>query len=408
MSHAPTLHAPRPGPALAGVRVLELGGYLASPFAGNILRHLGAEVIKIEPLDGDPTRTIKGGTPGGTFIAYSAGKKSVCLDLACDGGQDALARLLPTADVLIHNFSVGTARKLGVTRERCHRIHPGLVHCHISGYGAGPRHEELASNPVIEAATGVMHANRVDGRPARMGPSYHDMFAGMQAVIGILSCLTGDRRLETERCVEVGLYETGLHVAARDLVAAQADKQRPADQVVAPAAEFGHPGYGAYRSADGRWVFLLMLSDRHWSLFAQAMELPQADDPGLATRAQRERRHEEVETIVRDAIASCTWSRLIPRLERAGLGHTEVKPPLDVLDDPQAQAPGKVEHFVFDGLRFDVPSFPVVLGQAAPNALGRPPMLGEHTWEVLRSLGLDHQVCDALARSGAARMGAAP
>ena len=236
---------------LKGHRVLELGGYLASPFAGNMLGHLGAEVIKVEPRAGDPTRVMRGGTPGGTFIAYSAGKKSICIDLGTDGGQRVFEKLLATADIVLHNFSPGGARRFRATREDCHRINPRIVHCHITGYGPGPRQDELASNPVVEAATGVMYANRIDGRPSRMGPSYHDMFAGMQAVIGILSALAGDDDGERDRFLQVGLYETGLYIAARDLVALQADNQTTSASNGAPT-NVTSPTRSASRRAGGQ------------------------------------------------------------------------------------------------------------------------------------------------------------
>ena len=392
---------------LKGRRVLELGGYLASPFAGNILSHLGAEVIKVESPAGDPTRVMR----GGTFIAYSAGKKSICIDLGTDDGQRVFEKLLATADIVLHNFSPGGARRFRATREDCHRINPRIVHCHITGYGPGPRQDELASNPVVEAATGVMYANRIDGRPSRMGPSYHDMFAGMQAVIGILAALAGDEGAQRDRFLQVGLYETGLYIAARDLVAVQADNQQASAGNGAPTGEFSHPGYGAYRTADDRWIFLLLLSDSHWERFARVMDFSAAHDPGLATRRQRVVRALEVEAVVREAVAACTWDALIARLESTGLGFTEVKPAERVLDDRQARAPGKVSHFSFDGLRFDVPTFPIVSGAtdaAASDAAAMdaaapvpPPVLGEHTIEILRSLGFSDTECAALRASGA-------
>src|SRR5687768_2996332 len=111
---------------------------LAAPFASHILAQLGAEVIKVEPPAGDPTRNLVRGGPSGTFIAYSHGKKSVCIDLATDAGHDAFRTLLATADVLIHNLSPGSARRLKVTEQECAAVQPQLVYCHIRGYGPGP------------------------------------------------------------------------------------------------------------------------------------------------------------------------------------------------------------------------------------------------------------------------------
>ena len=174
---------------LTGRRVIELGTMLAAPFAAHILAQLGAEVIKVEPPKGDPTRSLVRGGPSGTLIAYSHGKKSVCIDLSRPEGHAAFCKLLATADALVHNLAPRAARKLKLTREDCEAVNPRLVYCHIRGYAAGPQADDLASNPVAEAATGVMDANRVDGRPSRLGPSYHDQFAGAYAVIGLLASM---------------------------------------------------------------------------------------------------------------------------------------------------------------------------------------------------------------------------
>jgi len=257
---------------------------LAAPFAAHLLAHLGAEVIKVEPPTGDPTRSLVRGGPSGTFIAYSHGKKSVCIDLSKPDGHAAFCKLLKTADALVHNLSPRAARKLKLTRQDCESVNPRLIYCQIRGYGAGPQEDDLASNPVAEASTGVMEANRVNGRPSRLGPSYHDQFAGAYAVIGILASMLQLREGNEAAPVEIGLYETGLHVAARDLVGVQLKTQLLGRPEREPHGEFSMPGYGAYQTSDGRWIYLLMLSDAHWLKFSQAMELP--NDGSLVTLRQ--------------------------------------------------------------------------------------------------------------------------
>ncbi|HEY4065294.1 MAG TPA: CoA transferase, partial [Burkholderiaceae bacterium] len=236
------MHRP---PPLAGRRIIELGTMLAAPFAAHILSQLGAEVIKVEPQRGDPTRSLVRGGPSGTFIAYSHGKKSVCIDLAQPDGHAAFCQLLRSADALVHNLAPKAARKLKLTREDCAAVNPKLIYCHIRGYAAGPQGDDLASNPVAEASTGVMEANIVNGRPSRLGPSYHDQFAGAYAVIGLLGSMLQARDGEPAQPVEIGLYETGLHVASRDLVAVQLKTQLLGRPEREPNGEFSMPGYGA-------------------------------------------------------------------------------------------------------------------------------------------------------------------
>jgi crotonobetainyl-CoA:carnitine CoA-transferase CaiB-like acyl-CoA transferase len=390
-----------PSLPLSGRRVIELGTMLAAPFATHILSQLGADVIKVEPPRGDPTRSLVRGGPSGTYIAYSHGKKSVCLDLATPGGHAAFRQLLASADALVHNLAPKAARKLRLTREDCEAINPRLIYCHIRGYAAGPQEDDLASNPVAEAATGVMEGNRINGRPSRLGPSYHDQFAGAYAVIGMLAAMLKPNDKGGGQ-VEVGLYETGLHVASRDLVGVQLKTHLLGRPEREPHGEFSMPGYGAYLTSDERWIYLLMLTDAHWLKFCQAMELPQAQDESLATLRQRKKAREQVEQVVKSAIAARTFDEVTARLKSAGVGFTEVLPLERVLEAPQARQPGKLRDVQFRGLDFDVPEFPRLKAQDEPSRTLPPAELGEHTIEVLQAAGVPRSECEALLASGAA------
>lgn len=390
-------------PPLAGRRVIELGTMLAAPFATHILSQLGAEVIKVEAPAGDPTRALVRGGPSGTFIAYSHGKKSVCIDLSMPEGRAAFHRLLGTADALVHNLAPKAARKLGVSQEDCAAANPGLIYCHIRGYAAGPQADDLASNPVAEAATGVMEANIVNGRPSRLGPSYHDQFAGAYAVIGILAEMLKPKEAQANRHVEIGLYETGLHVASRDLVGVQLKTHLFGRPEREPHGEFSMPGYGAYRTADQRWIYLLMLNDTHWLKFCEAMDLPPATSTEFATLRQRKKAREHVEGLVKAAVGAVGFEHATVRLKKAGVGFTEVLPLERVLESPQAHQPGKLRSVGLRGLDFQVPEFPRI--GAADDGVQTlpPPELGEHTTQVLLSAGMTPKDCEALLASAAAR-----
>jgi crotonobetainyl-CoA:carnitine CoA-transferase CaiB-like acyl-CoA transferase len=399
---------------------------LAAPFAAHILSQLGAEIIKVEPPSGDPTRSLVRGGPSGTFIAYSHGKKSVCIDLSNPEGHAAFCKLLKTADALVHNLSPKAARKLRLTREDCEAVNPRLIYCHIRGYGAGPLEDDLASNPVAEASTGVMEANRVEGRPSRLGPSYHDQFAGAYAVIGMLASMLQLREGNEAGPVEVGLYETGLHVASRDLVGVQLKTQLLGRPEREPHGEFSMPGYGAYQTSDQRWIYLLMLNDTHWLKFCQAMELP--SDESLTTLRQRKKVREKVEGLVKAAVAAHSFEAAATRLKAGGVGFTEVVPLERVLDAPQARQPGKLRNVQFRDFQFAVPEFPRLHAsedglptqphpaqasacsssdQGSPRGPARashatpPPELGEHTEAILKSAGVEPAEYEVLLESGA-------
>jgi len=385
---------------LAGMRVLELGTMIAAPFATHILSQLGAEVIKIEPPAGDTTRSLIRGGPSGTIIAYSHSKKAICLDLATDEGKEVFRRLVATSRVVIHNLAPSAARKLGVTADDCMAVNPALVHVHIKGYTHGPQAEGLMTNPIAEAATGAMDDHRVDGRPTRFGPSYHDQFAGTYAVIRVLAALMDPTADEEARRIEVGLYETGLHLAGRDLAGMQLKTQLLGRLEKEGGGEFSMPGYGAYLTADERWIYLLVLTDAHWAKLTRALAMPEDGAPEYARLRDRKKARDAVEAAVRTAVAKFTFAEAVARLEAAGLGFHEVMPLERVLEAPQARAEGKLRDVEFRGLQFEVPEF---AGTGAVEAGLPPPEIGEHTEALLAELGYDAAEAGALLSSGAAK-----
>ena len=379
---------------LSGKRVIELGTMIAAPFATHILSQMGAEIIKIEPPGGDTTRALVRGGPSGTIIAYSHSKKGMCLDLTTEAGKAVFRKLVSSADVVIHNLAPAAARKLGVTAADCEVANRDIIHVHIKGYGPGPMSEGLMTNPIAEAATGAMDDHRVDGRPSRFGPSYHDQFAGTYAVIRILAAML---HASAERHIEIGLYETGLHLAARDLAGMQLKTQLFGRLEKEGGGEFSMPGYGSYQTRDGRWIYLLILTDAHWSKLTVAFDMPERGSDDLAKLRDRKKQRERVEAAVSGAIAALSFDEAEHRLSAAGLGFHEVLPLERVLETPQARAPGKLRDVSFRGLQFEVPVFP---GDVAHAATTPPPELGEHTCKLLAELGYSEAETTVLIAGG--------
>lgn len=390
MSHQP----------LAGRRVIELGTMIAAPFATHILSQLGAEVIKIEPPSGDTTRALVRGGPSGTIIAYSHSKKGICLDLTTPEGKDVFLKLAASADVVIHNLAPAASRKLGVTADDCFAVNPDIIHVHVKGYTHGPQADDLMTNPIAEAATGAMDDHRIDDRPTRFGPSYHDQFAGTYAVIRVLSTMLNPAATQEDRRIEIGLYETGLHLAARDLAGMQLKTQLLGRLEKEGGGEFSMPGYGSYLTKDDRWIYLLILTDAHWAKLTKAFDMPEDGKPEYAKLRDRKKQREEVEAAVRVATARFTYEEAEKRLRAAGLGFNEVLPLERVLDAPQAHQPGKLRELDFRGIHFEVPEFP---GQRAVQPNLPPPELGEHSVELLTELGYGEAERAALLEKGAVR-----
>lgn len=387
--------------ALTGKTVLELGSMIAAPFATHILQQLGARVIKIEPPGGETTRKLVRGGPSGTYIAYNRAKDSICLNLQSAEGARVFHDLVAQADVVLHNLSPGAARKMKVTFEDCEAIRPGIIFCHIKGYGPGPQSEEIASNPIAEAATGVMFANRSTGKPSRLGPSYHDQFAGCYAVIGVLSALLDKDASAERRNIELGLYETGLHIAARELVGVQLKSQITGKPEQEPSPEFSMPGYGAYETSDGRWIYLVMLTDEHWRKFCLAAGIE--TDPELASLRQRRKHRPAVEDLVTRSVSKFSYSALTAALSVAGVGFTEVLSSDKVLEAEQARNPPKCSSVPFTDFTFEAPDFPVSSAIRHDGRNTPPPLLGEHTVELLRQSGYSEEAIAELLDKGAVR-----
>jgi crotonobetainyl-CoA:carnitine CoA-transferase CaiB-like acyl-CoA transferase len=190
-------------------------------------------------------------------------------------------------------------------------------------------------------------------------------------------------------------------VASRDLVGVQLKTQLLGKPEREPHGEFSMPGYGAYQTADERWIYLLMLNDGHWLRFCQAMELP--SDESLATLRQRKKARDQVEAMVKAAVAAHSFDAVVARLTSVGMGFTEVLPLERVLDSPQARHPGKLREVPLRGLEFAVPEFPRAQSEEPTSATEAPPELGEHTADLLRSAGLEEAEYQALLQSGAVR-----
>lgn len=385
---------------LANKTVLELGSMIAAPFATHLLNQLGADVIKIEPPGGETTRKLVRGGPSGTYIAYNRGKKSICLNLRSEAGQEIFRKLVKEADIVVHNLSPGASRRLNVTYECCSAINPDIVYCHIKGYGPGPLEEEVASNPIAEAATGVMYSNRVDDRPTRLGPSYHDQFAGSYAVMGILGALLDTSGSKERRHIEFGLYETGLHIAARDLVGVQLKSQILGQPEQEPSPEFSIPGYGAYETSDNRWIYLVMLTDEHWRKFCRAVSIE--PDEELASLRQRRKYRPQVEDLVRAAVKSYSYDDIAQKLSELGFGYTEVLSTDRVLEAPQAREPRKYSEFSFKDYDFQSPDLPIASAVGGDEPAMPPPLLGEHTHSLLSQIGYGEDKIEALIEAGAA------
>lgn len=362
---------------IQGARVLELGGLLAGPFATLILAHLGAEVIKVENIIGDPSRAWPN-----NYVAGNPGKTSIAIDLKRDEAQPFWRELLMSADVIICNLSDKAIEDLGVGYEQCRAVNPDIVYARICGYGEGPYQGRPATNPIVEAMTGLMSITWSDGKPARQGSSFYDQMAGILAALGALAALNRDDLSDGSGYVEIDLFETALFSVAPRLAAYSLNGALEGES-------FGTAPYGTFQASDGKWMYVGVLTDAQWRRFCLLFELDEAgSDPRYATCAQRLAEKGTVDEIAQGVLGRITREEALVLLDEQGIPAAPVLNFAEVLADEHVKHPGKLFLSEYEGKQLRLPALPIVgpaFAHGAPTTDA--PRLGADTDRVLEALG---------------------
>ena len=374
--------------ALQGLKVLELGQLIAGPFAGKTLADFGADVIKIEPVEGgDPLRTWRLMREGTSvwWEVQSRNKRSVALDLRQEAGQKAVLALAAHADVLIENFKPGTMEDWGLGWEVLHALNPKLIMLRISGFGqTGPYRVKPGFGVLGEAMGGLRHLSAEPGRvPVRVGVSIGDTLAALHGVIGLLMAL---RHREVNggqgQMIDVALYESVFNVMESLL------PEYDAFGAVRGAAGSALPGIApsnAYRCAQGAYVLVAGNGDSIFRRLMQAIDRNDlAMDPGLARNDGRVARVAEIDAAIEAWTLTRPIEEVIACLEAAHVPVGRIYTVADIAADPQYLARDMiVQTHDADGRPLKVPGIVPKLSQT-PGRLRTPaPRLGEHTDRIL-------------------------
>lgn len=387
---------------LAGIRVIELGVAMAGPFCGMTLADYGAEVIKVErPGEGDVSRKWMPQFPGNVgyyFAAANRNKKSLALDLKADEGIALLRELIATADVLIDNFRVGVLDELGIGYAAMSKLNPRLVYCCISGFGpSGPRAYERANDIFMQAFSGSMSITGEEGRgPVKAGISVADVGAGMFGVIGVLLGLQARQRTGRGQRVDTSLLEGQLAMLSYHLTLYFATGKPSLRR--GTASQMGVP-YQAFRALDDD-VVVASFTDRMWQGVCDAVEHPEwATDERFATTSQRAAHRAELIPMLSDVFRTRTVAEWIQRLSAHGVPCTSINSIDKVVVDPQVTAREmvvEVQHPTAGPLR--MAGLPVKLSDTPGHITSHPPLLGEHSIDILRGMGLSQECIDELVR----------
>ena len=389
-------------PFLEGVRILDLTAVILGPYATQILGDLGAEVIKIEPPEGDSMRTIAPVAARGMSAIYAnvnRNKRSVCLDLKSEGGKAALRKLIPTADALVHNMRQDALDRLGFTFDVVRSLNPRIIYAAAVGYG---RHGRYAGKPayddVIQAASGFAGLFQMrDGEPVYAPSIAADKVSGLHLAYAVIGALFyRERQGKVPGYIEVPMYEL---MAAFSLSEHLAEATFEADGKVGYTRVLS-PSRKPYRTRDG-WVALLPYSADNWrKVLSEIGRLDVADEPWFNDPTARSARVDDLYRLLEEALPARTNAEWLAIFERLDIPSQPVRSPADLLRDPHLQDVGMFEtnfqqaSLVKRSLRLAMNAEDL---DRAPDIA--PPMLGADTEVILREAGCtDAEIAAACPR----------
>jgi len=373
------------GLPLAGTRVAEFCHVVMGPTCGLVLADLGAEVIKVEPLEGDHTRKLVA-SGAGFFPTYNRNKKSFAVDLKSPEGREAVLKLVAGADVLIENFRPGAMDKLGFGYDALRKLKPELIYCSMKGFLAGPYQHRTGLDEVVQMMGGLAYMTGGRHGPLRAGASVNDVMGGMFGAIAILAALHQRAGTGKGQYVQSALFENNAFLVAQHMMEGLASgKPVPPmpDRIRAWAI------YDNFRTRDGELVFVGVVTDTQWKIFCDAFSLAGLlADPALVTNPQRVEARPRILPVVTEIFAKMTKQELMDRCEALGLPFAPIAKPDDLFDDPHLNASGGLTPITLpDGRKTKVPNLPIEMDGMRFGTRLDLPRVGEHTRELLLSLG---------------------
>jgi crotonobetainyl-CoA:carnitine CoA-transferase CaiB-like acyl-CoA transferase len=386
-------------PPLAGLKVIEFTHMVMGPSIGVVLADLGAEVLKIEPIGGDPTRRLLG-SGAGYFPMFNRNKRSLCLDLKSLDGVAIARRLIESADVMIENYRPGTLERLGLGADTFAKSNPGLIACSAKGFLAGPYEKRTALDEVTQMMGGLAYMTGPPGRPLRAGASVIDITGGLFGVIGILAALERRRRTGKGADVRCSLFETtaflvGQHMAQQAVTGAAAQPM--------PVRVSAWAIYDVFDTLnEGEQLFVGVVSDGQWRTFVEAFDLGEIGaDPAYASNNARVLARDRILPAVRALFASMPRSSLIEKVEALGLPFAPIVRPEDLFDDPHLNAAGGLLDVTLpDGTGTRLPNLPIEVDGRRAGLAHDIPKIGADTGEVLEGAGFGAAKIDAWREAG--------
>jgi formyl-CoA transferase len=397
------------GGALEGIRVLDVTQVMAGPFCAMQLCDMGADVIKVEPPEGDSTRRMAGaaGTDSPGFNAVNRGKRGIVLDLKTVAGQNAFRRLVSRADILIENYRPGVMRGFGLDYDSLAPAHPRLIYASISGYGqTGPDRARGGFDLIAQGASGLMSVTGEPGRPpVKVGVPLTDLGAGLFALSAVLAALHYRGRTGRGQYIDTSLIEAGLALSVWESAEYFASGATP--EPLGSAHRMFAP-YQAIRCSDG-FITLGAANDRLFERLCELLEHSEwIDDPAYLNATLRVRNRASLAERIERITVHHPRAHWLQTFDRAGIPCGPINDYAEAFANPQVVARDMVvhvEHPTLGPLR--TVGAPVKMSETPPVANRRAPLLGEHTREVLREVDYsDDEILALLPERGSRRSNA--
>ena len=378
----------RPLP-LTGLRVVEFTHMVMGPTCGMVLADMGAEVIKVEPLQGDRTRHLLG-AGAGFFPMFNRNKKSIAIDLHSPEGAEVARRLAASADVVAENFKPGTMAKYGLDYAALSQVNERLIYVSHKGFLPGPYENRTALDEVVQMMGGLAYMTGRPGDPLRAGTSVNDIMGGMFGAIGALGALIQRGITGKGQEVQSALYENNVFLVGQHMLQFAMTGQAAAPM---PARISPWAVYDVFTVKDGEQIFLAAVSDAQWLSFCDALDLPDLKtNPKYANNNDRVRERATLLPELRTRLAQRSAQELTERLQAADLPFAPIRRPEELFDDEHLLATGGLADITLsDGERAGQTAqttlFPFTLDGQRLGVRLSPPTLGQHSSELLAALG---------------------
>ena len=384
---------------LEGLRVVEFTHMVMGPTCGMVLADMGAEVIKVEPIEGDRTRLLLG-SGAGFFPMFNRNKKSIRINLQSPEGATVARRLCATADVVAENFKPGSMAKYGLDYASLSKTSPKLIYASLKGFLPGPYDHRTALDEVVQMMGGLAYMTGRPGDPLRAGTSVNDIMGGMFGAIGILGALIQRGITGRGQEVQAALFENNVFLVGQHMLQ-YAITGKPPEPMPNRISAWGV--YDVFTVQNGEQIFLSAVSDGQWHTFCDTLGFADLKaDPRYTTNNDRVReRNGSLLPQLRERLKVFTAADLADRFEKAGLPFAPIAKPEELFEDPHLRATGGLaEVRLTDGEKAGQSAraalLPFTLDGHRLGVRRHPPHSGENTHELLRELGLTDAEIDAL------------